>query len=309
MGINAYIVYIALFLYIFISFLLAKDKLIFVINISFIVTFWSSFNVLSSYLFIFASDVGGNLLKTNPFNESTSSQGSQTENYNSYSNGNPQGGPNPPQGDSVLPSAATNDDNSEDRAWSKAGSSTNYDYGSGGYVDSDQFSGYDSEENVYHRGQENSEGYVSKSLKIFDKKKNARINSLDYSQRHAYHSPEVTGLKPGGNVMHEAVRVEHQIHGKIWKNFVEHWNDSIAPETPLVFKPSNDTTEINGKPLEGWTRFEKANALLFLEKGKFKSLTNEHLKTLIDKKMEENAAKPMNWTKAVAEEMHRVNRQ
>jgi len=59
------------------------------------------------------------------------------------------------------------------------------------------------------------EGYISKSLKAFDKKKNARINSLGYAERYDYHSPELTGLKPNANVMHEPFRNEFKIHGKI----------------------------------------------------------------------------------------------
>lgn len=230
-----------------------------------------------------------------------------SESFNYHGSGNPQGGPNPPQGDSVLPCAGINSD-SDDRPWSKAGSSTNYDYGSGGYVDSDDNSHYDSETNTFVRGDE-SKGYISKSMEIFDKKKNARIHSLVHSKWDAYHSPEVTKVKPNANVMHEPVRSEHKIHPKVWDKFIEHFNNNISPDTPLKYKPAKDTLEIEGKPLTGWAKFEEAGALLFLEKGKFKSLTNEHLSTFIDKKMDADAAKPVDWKKAAAEEMHRISRQ
>lgn len=307
-NINASIVYIGLFLYITIIYICSKDKLVFTINLLLIITFWIGLTKLTSYLFIFVSDIGGSLLNSNCDGSSGSPQGGHTEGLNSQGNSNPQGGgPNPPQGDGMLPGAAinNNDGSSEERAWSKAGASTNHDYGSDGYVSSDDYSEYNSDEGLLDRGMERN-GFVSKSLAIFDSVLKARINSLKLAgQGNPDHAAEITGLKSQANVIHDPCESSLKIHGKVWDKFITHYNNNISPEAPLKVKPSKETVEIEGKSLSPRALVEEKGAILYLSKDKWQSLTNNHLADTIQRTMDKDAAKPVDWARAVAEIAYR----
>lgn len=307
-NINAFIVYICLFLYIMKKYISSKDKLGFMINILLISMFWIGLTKLTLYLFIPASYLDGSLLNCNY--DGNSSQGGYLGGSNSQGNSGPQGGPNPLQGDSILPGVKINyiKGSSEDIAWSKAGSSTNYDYGSDGYVSHDDYSERNSEENTLDRGMERG-GFVSKSLKMFHDAMSARINSLILGERgNPDHAVEITGLKPKANVIHDPSHPDLKIHGSVWDKFLAHFNNYISPEAPLKVKPSKETVEIEGKPLAPRALVEEEGAILYLSKGKWQSLTNNNLESVIQRTMDLDGAKPVNWATAVAEVAFRNSR-
>jgi hypothetical protein len=93
-----------------------------------------------------------------------------------------------------------------------------------------------------------------------------------------------------------------KIHSKVWDKFITHFNNNISPESPLKIKPTKETVEIEGKPLSPRALVEEKGALLYLSNDKWQSLTNNHLANVIQKTMDEDAAKPpVHWTKAAAE--------
>jgi hypothetical protein len=59
-------------------------------------------------------------------------------------------------------------------------------------------------------------GFVSKSLAIFDRVLKARINSLKLAQKgNPDHAVDITGLKPQANVIHDPCESSLKIHSKV----------------------------------------------------------------------------------------------
>lgn len=289
-NINSIYLGIIIFIYIIFAFILSEDKIQFLTNIIFIMIFWNSLGLLINQLFEYSSYKGGKILKADSMdNGSSATPGGGG--FNSQGEGsNPQGGgPNPPGDGSGSALAAGGaglekiKGDSKDRGWSKAGSSTGYDYGSDGYVSSDEFSEYNSEDNTYDRGMEKN-GFIKKSHQIIYTVMEARIKSLELAKaKHPDHIIDKTGLKGQSNIIHQPKLADLQAHPLAWQKTADHLNNYVFKDSGFIkFKPEDNTQEIDGYSLVGTARLEVKGAALYLDKSsKWKSLTNNKLKNVV----------------------------
>lgn len=306
-NINSSYLGIIIFIYITIAFILSEDKLQFITNILFIMLFWKSLGLLINELELApeSSSYGGGeasspqgfegaealILKADSMDNGSSATPGGGGGFNSQGGGsNPQGGGSPPPpGDgsgSALAGGAGLEKikgDSKDRGWSKAGTSTGYNYGSDGYVSSDEFSEYNSEDNTYDRGMENN-GFIKKSHKIVHTVMEARIKSLELAKaNHPDHKEDITGLKAQSNIIHQPKLACLQAHPNAWQKTAEHLNKYVFKDSGYIkFKPENTTEELDGYPIVGVAKLEVKGAALYLDKScKWKNLSNNQLKNVI----------------------------
>lgn len=283
-------IYIGIVIYIAFVFILSKDKFAFFINLLLIFSFFNCLSLLVSECNI--CELMGSSYKVFIGEGNESSSGSPIQGSNPGLNNS--GGPNPPQGDGGLIVGAigteTNQNNSSDsRGWSKAGTSTGHDYGSDNYVSSDDYSEYNSDEGHLDRGMEN-EGFVAKSHKKLYKGVKSRIESLKAAKGNdPDHHVDITGLKPQANVMHSPILKSLQIDAKVWAKATGHLNEYVLDKGFIKFKPADDTEYIDGKPLAGLAKLESKGSALYEKQGKWQSLTNNKLESVIKKPWDEDA--------------------
>lgn len=310
-GISCYFLYMFIAVYIIGAFLFSNNKLLFILNLFLLITFWNSLGLLVLNILGDLSNILDGLLKSDSPNQGSSSLGGTGSNHpqgypNNQGGPNPQGGGPDPNGDTSWWSAGAagveNDNTgaSNERAWSKAGYSTGYQYASGSeagsesgkckYISSDDFSEYSSDENLYKRGVEKG-GYIAKSHKIFNDKIDARIKSLEEQKKgNPEHASEKTGLKGGSNACNDiGLDRSLKIHQKVWEKVAEHMRLNFDSGYTIFFKPADNTKFLedeHGKmELAGQARFESKGAALYYDPstGKIHSLTNNKLKNIIKK--------------------------